>query len=278
HSAAQPAFPRRMEALRSRGPKESRAAQFDAAPSMEAKRRTAQKAGRLPESQSGARSPLHCQAGHGPPADAKIPQCQKGQPAYPRPAQADRSVRRQPPQVPRRYPDQLARARRPHVALFQEQWNHRGLSHKDGDDLAPRVRLPQLSQLPLARARSLRLEWRHQSGLIHPHPPFTGKSPAAKWRSGRDSNPRYGFAVYSLSRRAPSTTRPPLRMPWMRAGPSRLLGLSQADWAWQTEPMKQLLAAAATAFALYSAAHAQVARPPLSPGQIEVVPEIWTGC
>ncbi len=33
----------------------------------------------------------------------------------------------------------------------------------------------------------------------------------AKWRSGRDSNPRYGFAVYSLSRRAPSTTRPPLR-------------------------------------------------------------------
>ena len=40
------------------------------------------------------------------------------------------------------------------------------------------------------------------------------------WRSGRDSNPRYGFAVYSLSRRAPSTTRPPLRMicdAWCRA-------------------------------------------------------------
>src|SRR5690348_4931906 len=34
------------------------------------------------------------------------------------------------------------------------------------------------------------------------------------WRSGRDSNPRYGFAVYSLSRRAPSTTRPPLRVSW----------------------------------------------------------------
>lgn len=32
-----------------------------------------------------------------------------------------------------------------------------------------------------------------------------------KWRSGRDSNPRYAFDVYSLSRRAPSTTRPPLR-------------------------------------------------------------------
>ncbi len=33
-----------------------------------------------------------------------------------------------------------------------------------------------------------------------------------KWRSGRDSNPRYAFGVYSLSRRAPSTTRPPLRI------------------------------------------------------------------
>src|SRR5215210_6344547 len=33
-----------------------------------------------------------------------------------------------------------------------------------------------------------------------------------RWRSGWDSNPRYAFGVYSLSRRAPSTTRPPLRM------------------------------------------------------------------
>ena len=38
------------------------------------------------------------------------------------------------------------------------------------------------------------------------------KSPEMRWRSGRDSNPRYAFDVYSLSRRAPSTTRPPLRM------------------------------------------------------------------
>ncbi len=38
-----------------------------------------------------------------------------------------------------------------------------------------------------------------------------------KWRSGRDSNPRYAFDVYSLSRRAPSTTRPPLRMRWKAA-------------------------------------------------------------
>ena len=34
-----------------------------------------------------------------------------------------------------------------------------------------------------------------------------------KWRSRRDSNPRYGVTVYTLSRRAPSTTRPLLRMP-----------------------------------------------------------------
>ena len=40
------------------------------------------------------------------------------------------------------------------------------------------------------------------------------------WRSGRDSNPRYAFDVYSLSRRAPSTTRPPLRMHW-KAAPYR---------------------------------------------------------
>lgn len=31
-------------------------------------------------------------------------------------------------------------------------------------------------------------------------------------RSGRDSNPRYAFNVYSLSRRAPSATRPPLQV------------------------------------------------------------------
>ena len=32
-----------------------------------------------------------------------------------------------------------------------------------------------------------------------------------KWRSGWDSNPRRAFDPYTLSRRAPSTTRPPLR-------------------------------------------------------------------
>ena len=32
------------------------------------------------------------------------------------------------------------------------------------------------------------------------------------WRRGRDSNPRYGVTVYTLSRRAPSTTRTPLQI------------------------------------------------------------------
>src|SRR5271156_7173570 len=32
------------------------------------------------------------------------------------------------------------------------------------------------------------------------------------WRRGRDSNPRWAFDPYALSRGAPSTTRPPLRI------------------------------------------------------------------
>jgi hypothetical protein len=36
------------------------------------------------------------------------------------------------------------------------------------------------------------------------------------WRRGRDSNPRRAFDPYALSRGAPSTTRPPLRIKTMR--------------------------------------------------------------
>jgi hypothetical protein len=39
-------------------------------------------------------------------------------------------------------------------------------------------------------------------------PAFTG---IFCWRRGRDSNPRWAFDPYALSRGAPSTTRPPLR-------------------------------------------------------------------
>ena len=42
------------------------------------------------------------------------------------------------------------------------------------------------------------------------------------WRRGRDSNPRRAFDPYALSRGAPSTTRPPLRI--MTIGPSRSAG------------------------------------------------------
>ena len=43
------------------------------------------------------------------------------------------------------------------------------------------------------------------------------------WRRGRDSNPRYGSTVYTLSRRAPSTARPPLRTCLMLTASSALL-------------------------------------------------------
>ncbi len=39
----------------------------------------------------------------------------------------------------------------------------------------------------------------------------------SKWRRGRDSNPRYRIRVYSLSRGAPSATRPPLHQNWASA-------------------------------------------------------------
>ena len=40
---------------------------------------------------------------------------------------------------------------------------------------------------------------------------FSTKNPLIKWRTGRDSNPRTAINRYTLSRRAPSTTRPPVR-------------------------------------------------------------------
>ena len=74
-------------------------------------------------------------------------------------------------------------------------------------------------------------------------------------RSGWDSNPRYACDVYTLSRRAPSTTRPPLRVPvcadasllermrWGRRGPSDAAGVSQARGRWHTGAMRIVLAA-----------------------------------
>jgi hypothetical protein len=40
------------------------------------------------------------------------------------------------------------------------------------------------------------------------------KTQLINWRRGRDSNPRYTFGVYTLSRRALSTTQTPLRIKW----------------------------------------------------------------
>ncbi len=49
--------------------------------------------------------------------------------------------------------------------------------------------------------------------------PADGRQPACKtiWRRERDSNPRWAFDPYTLSRGAPSTTRPPLRCQTVRA-------------------------------------------------------------
>lgn len=55
-------------------------------------------------------------------------------------------------------------------------------------------------------------------------------------------------------------------MHW-NARPNRLVGLSQADWAWQTSRMKHLLLAAAIA-SLVSPVHAQEPAPIPSPGEI----------
>ena len=46
-----------------------------------------------------------------------------------------------------------------------------------------------------------------------PSAPGGVRGSVLNWRRGWDSNPRYAFDVYTLSRRAPSTARPPLRSP-----------------------------------------------------------------
>ncbi len=51
-----------------------------------------------------------------------------------------------------------------------------------------------------------------QARLSQLNPSVSGvRTYERRWRRGWDSNPRYAFDVYSLSRGAPSTTRPPLR-------------------------------------------------------------------
>ncbi len=63
---------------------------------------------------------------------------------------------------------------------------------------------------------------------------------SAQWRRERDSNPRWAFDPYALSRGAPSTTRPSLRSRWNAGGHdsgggrvdqnSGLLPLSLFNW------------------------------------------------
>ena len=59
----------------------------------------------------------------------------------------------------------------------------------------------------------------------------TPASGVGVWRSGRDSNPRYPFEVYSLSRGALSTTQPPLR----EAGRGGVETIAAGFRQWQDE-------------------------------------------
>lgn len=81
---------------------------------------------------------------------------------------------------------------------------------------------------PLRNRRGPDRTKRAKARGLHPsnrHNPQRMPRTQTRWRSGRDSNPRYAFDVYSLSRRAPSTTRPPLRMSWKGARSRSASGL-----------------------------------------------------
>ena len=72
-------------------------------------------------------------------------------------------------------------------------------------------------------------------------PPFGGLPPEAEgvgWRRGRDSNPRGPFGAYSLSRGAPSTTRPPLRGRWIKKSRGTINKRQSAEWrfiSWRSD-------------------------------------------
>ena len=66
-----------------------------------------------------------------------------------------------------------------------------------------------------ARSDSLRANRSNRRVLIKSSTPLIKREAprgglSLYWRRGRDSNPRYAINVYTLSRRAPSTARPPL--------------------------------------------------------------------
>jgi hypothetical protein len=78
--------------------------------------------------------------------------------------------------------------------------------------------------LPICRTRA--------GSSTHPHPQTKKRGPQSGplffvWRRGRDSNPRYAFGVYTLSRRAPSTARPPLRRSKAQAPSTRRYAMAR---------------------------------------------------
>jgi hypothetical protein len=106
---------------------------------------------------------------------------------------------------PRQSFDNCRRKRRPSRRPWTRGLTRRASNMVSADDDVAAVRTADRPMLDWRSCIPLKYRQRFRCGRM----PIAGR-----WRSGRDSNPRYGFAVYSLSRRAPSTTRPPLRMSW----------------------------------------------------------------
>ncbi len=88
-----------------------------------------------------------------------------------------------------------------------------------------------------------------RGGKVRHHPGEPEGYHQGGWRRGWDSNPRYGISVYTLSRRAPSTARPPLQgLPraarGLRPGGSRAAGPSWRRQIWKGKPGRATLAIA----------------------------------
>ncbi len=111
--------------------------------------------------------------------------------------------------------------------VSQRQWIPHIQHHNDADHLGRRVEIservvgfahPQRltaappSDHPFDRTLYCIAGLKPGNRAIHMPPGARSGMKVGIWRSGWDSNPRYRVTVYTLSRRAPSTTRPPLRI------------------------------------------------------------------
>ena len=94
------------------------------------------------------------------------------------------------------------------------------MEHKMSETLLALVAGGVQSSFPYSNAK---VPWSNENNFLRNFrelPVF--RTIGEEWRRGRDSNPRDAFGAYSLSRGAPSTTRPPLH----RRGYARFFGAS----------------------------------------------------